>query len=420
MNVRIKIDSRTTLQIKMRFQIHVLVISIIYFFHINTIYSETFIEENLQNGLFQNYDKRIRPAPSHGEPVDVDIDLSLVVIKGVNEKDQVVNGKIHVNFGWIDDRLAWNSSQYGDIKRIIMKSDSIWRPDIILRNGVGEQKIFDIDLARVYDSGYVFINALSKNADILCDIDASRYPFDEQTCSFIISTLYAIDSEVYIHSFSDTIDMNFYEESEEWTMLNTSITYAYEGGVTVSYTNIHYNFRFRRQPIAPIIIVILPIIFLSFLNQLCFCLPPQCGEKMGMSLVCFLTFTVLLSFVSDRLPRSSINIPIFSIYLIIQSLLSGLTIAAQVLVLHVYHTEDTNMSLVRCALSRICSSKNSSQCVTPILHAEHMPDAINVDSSQETEQKLKLLALKMDRCFGVLIFVLNSVSLALFPGCVLD
>lgn len=157
-----------------------------------------------------------------------------------------------------------------------------------------------------------------------------------------------------------------------------------------------------------------------------------------MCIACFLTFAVILSFVSDRFPRSSVNIPIFSIYLVIQSFLSASTIATQVLVLHLYHTDDTHMSPLRYVIRKGCTFRRPSRAVspmTPISEGAHKTvedghrgaedmqkddESISVDEEIEIDKRFKSIAVTMERCFGILIFISNILSLVLFPGTVLS
>jgi len=35
---------------------------------------------------------------------------------------------------WIDKRLAWDASEFGNITHIIVKSENMWVPDLVLIN----------------------------------------------------------------------------------------------------------------------------------------------------------------------------------------------------------------------------------------------------------------------------------------------
>ena len=35
---------------------------------------------------------------------------------------------------WQDQKLTWNPSEYGNVKRLYVPSDKIWLPDIVLYN----------------------------------------------------------------------------------------------------------------------------------------------------------------------------------------------------------------------------------------------------------------------------------------------
>ena len=92
---------------------------------------------------------------------------------------------------WVDHRLSWDPSDYGGIQRITVASNTVWMPDIVL-SAVGSGKSLDTDILNrvvVFGNGEVLMTPV-KDVDIICDIDATNYPFDEQMCSFMFSTWY--------------------------------------------------------------------------------------------------------------------------------------------------------------------------------------------------------------------------------------
>ena len=61
-----------------------------------------------------------------------------------------------------------------------------------------------------------------------------------------------------------------------------------------------------------IINVLIPIIILSVMDLLVFWLPPKSGEKVSLGITVLLLFSVFLTVVDERLPRTSDNVPILS------------------------------------------------------------------------------------------------------------
>ena len=58
--------------------------------------------------------------------------------------------------------------------------------------------------------------------------------------------------------------------------------------------------------------VLIPIILLSLMDLLVFWLPPESGEKVSLGITVLLSFSVFLTVVDERLPRTSDNVPILS------------------------------------------------------------------------------------------------------------
>lgn len=59
---------------------------------------------------------------------------------------------------------------------------------------------------------------------------------------------------------------------------------------------------------------------------------------MGTSMAIFLTFAVFLTIINDSLPKSD-NTPYFSIFLVTQLIISGVTVVLQSIVLHIHFRE---------------------------------------------------------------------------------
>ena len=75
-----------------------------------------------------------------------------------------------------------------------------------------------------------------------------------------------------------------------------------------------FSMLLKRKAQYTIINVVIPIILLSVMGLLVFCLPPESGEKVSLGITVLLSFSVFLLVVDERMPRTSDNVPILSTY----------------------------------------------------------------------------------------------------------
>ena len=243
--------------------------------------SKTIQEESLQNMIFKNYNPQIRPVEKHVMPVRVGIAVYAITINSVNEKEQFITGHIWVDIKWNDFRLAWNSTEYSGIRKVVVDDKRIWKPGIFIRNLLGNRKGFDDtsfnNAVVIYDGEIVFWPG--KDVKLWCSIDTTKFPFDEQECEILIGKWYYSDEEVEIFLKDNTINLDHYEINEEWKLLNTSVHSRIETEDGYDYIGLAFTLKLKRRPLATLVNFIMPIILLSCLNQMCFLLPIESGRN---------------------------------------------------------------------------------------------------------------------------------------------
>ena len=78
-------------------------------------------EARLLRKLFENYDKKERPAKIDTDPVNVGFLVFLRQIIDVEEKLQILQSNLWLSLGWFDYRLRWNPAEFSNITRVIGK-----------------------------------------------------------------------------------------------------------------------------------------------------------------------------------------------------------------------------------------------------------------------------------------------------------
>ena len=76
------------------------------------------------------------------------------------------------------------------------------------------------------------------------------------------------------------------------------------------YPEVHYRVIFKRHHEFYIYYMVLPCVFLSALSLLVFYLPPDCGEKLTLSITNLLALVVFQQIIAENMPPSSDDSPI--------------------------------------------------------------------------------------------------------------
>jgi len=84
--------------------------------------------EELVHDLFAKYDRIADPGN-----ITLDIGLSLIDLEFDSESD-VLTASVWERYHWTDRRLAWHPADYGEVSKIILPSDLLWTPDIMVYN----------------------------------------------------------------------------------------------------------------------------------------------------------------------------------------------------------------------------------------------------------------------------------------------
>lgn len=143
--------------------------------------------------------------------------------------------------------------------------------------------------------------------------------------------------QIEISKSTNGIQFYNYEENGVWKIVDTSSMIKKDQ----SESEIDFTIKLQRKPLYYVMNIILPVIFLGYLNILVFVIPVDAGEKMSFSVTVFLSFAVFLTIISALLPTSSTSIPILAIYLVIQLVYGVLALIISAFQLRLRHRDET-------------------------------------------------------------------------------
>ncbi|XP_020340974.2 acetylcholine receptor subunit gamma-like [Oncorhynchus kisutch] len=306
-------------------------------------------ESKLIGDLFRGYNKNIRPAAHPTDKVEVQVKLILTNLISLNEKEETLTTNVWIEIQWNDIRLAWNTSEYFGIEVIRVPYNTVWLPDIVLENNIDGK--FDVAYyanVLIYSSGYMYWlpPAIYRST---CAIEITYFPFDYQNCTLVFrsQTYSANELEIMLAVDTETeqpiewvdIDPEAFTENGEWAIKHRPARKLINSRYTpddLEYQEISFNLVIQRKPLFYIINIILPCSLISSLVVLAYFLPAQAGgQKLTVSISVLLAQTVFLFLIAQKVPETSLNVPLIGKYLIFVMSVTTLIATNQIVVLNI-------------------------------------------------------------------------------------
>ncbi|KAI3379527.1 hypothetical protein SNEBB_000153, partial [Seison nebaliae] len=292
-------------------------------------------EQRLLYDLFLNYHDVARPVRNATRPVVVEFAFTLVQIIDVDERNQILTTNVWLESNWKEERLIWNPTDYGNIKKLCIPAQKLWLPDIVLYNN-----------AEDYNRGYMPINAMvRKNGNVFwappakfkssCHVDITYFPFDNQRCSLRFGSWAYTQAQLDIQTRKIEKSSNDYVTNGEWHLVKTYIKRYHSD--TTNQVFIDFVLVIKRRTLYYWLNVIFPCIWLNFLNLLCFVLPPESGEKVTLSVTVLLSYSVFMLLVAEMMPSTMKYVPLVGVYLTASMALTTLSICLTILIVKQYY-----------------------------------------------------------------------------------
>ena len=310
--------------------------------------------------VFRSYNKYIRPGRIDGT-LTVKVDVTITEVGDMNIKEQHVGVSMVVMAQWTDERLVWNATQFDNITWIIIEAEHVWKPDLVISDQEKYNVLSYNDMVvEIMSDGLVTL-WLNIQSDIGLNFDVSKYPFDEQTVTFLFySWTYSMDDVFLV--IDDTVNpLATWVKSGEWDIkIGETVRDIKQYTVAMTKTRVGYKMCLSRRSKYHIIHEIAPIVLISALNILCFILPIESGERMDLSMTLFLSLTFFLTSISEKLPQTSQGVSIFTLYVGLQMFGSVFTVIMTVVIITYYNKTSTCKVpvILRAIVRWVCSDRN--------------------------------------------------------------
>ncbi|XP_061164460.1 neuronal acetylcholine receptor subunit alpha-6-like [Saccostrea echinata] len=298
-------------------------------------------ELSLHTAIFNStYDRDVRPGASRSTPLQI---MVTFIFKSIKELDESV-GKFSITGAlgvfWVDHRLSWNPTDYGgDLNTTVVPQKKIWIPFLVNTMDFDTLKPIghnELNLRVANDGKVTWITP--NMFESTCDADMSFYPFDSQICTLRFYIQGFTLSEIVFAIPKSSMDMNEYSENGIWEVKETQIYIAIN---SQQIQEVRMTISMKRRPVYYISSLILPVIFLAFLQLFVFVMPPECGERVGFVTTVLLAIAVYLTLVQDKLPEGSEPSVSFLSYKLLGDFMIGVFMTISVIVgLRFYHREE--------------------------------------------------------------------------------
>ncbi|KAF5919361.1 hypothetical protein HPG69_010762 [Diceros bicornis minor] len=309
-------------------------------------------EERLIRHLFEEkgYNKELRPVAKEGS-VAVSLALTLSNLISLKEVEETLTTNVWIEHGWTDSRLQWDAEEFGNISVLRLPPDMLWLPEIVLENNNdGSFQISYSCNVLIYPSGSVYWlpPAIFRSS---CPISVTYFPFDWQNCSLKFSSLKYTAKEITLSLRQDEeegrsypvewiiIDPEGFTENGEWEIVHRPARINVDPSAPLDSPHrqdVTFYLLIRRKPLFYVINILVPCVLISFMINLVFYLPADCGEKTSMAISVLLAQSVFLLLISKRLPATSMAIPLIGKFLLFGMVLVTMAVVMCVIVLNIH------------------------------------------------------------------------------------
>ncbi|NXF21710.1 ACHA7 protein, partial [Rhodinocichla rosea] len=294
-------------------------------------------QRRLYRELLRNYNRLERPVVNDSQPLIVELQLSLLQIIDVDEKNQVLITNAWLQMSWVDVYLSWDQYEYPGVQNLRFPADQIWVPDILLYNSADERfdATFHTNVLVNYSGSCQYIPpGILKST---CYIDVRWFPFDVQKCDLKFGSWthsgWLIDLQML------EADISNYISNGEWDLVGVpgKRNEMYYECCKEPYPDVTYTITMRRRTLYYGLNLLIPCVLISGLALLVFLLPADSGEKISLGITVLLSLTVFMLLVAEIMPATSDSVPLIAQYFASIMVIVGLSVVVTVLVLQFHH-----------------------------------------------------------------------------------
>ncbi|CAJ0573677.1 unnamed protein product, partial [Mesorhabditis spiculigera] len=277
----------------------------------------------LYDHLFDGYQRELRPVIDEAEPVHVKLKFWLKQILKVDERDQIVTVYCWLELYWRDETLSWDPGLFGNLTRIHVPADKIWKPDILVYNNanmnVAEN---ELDTNAILQSDGRVLLFRSIITSISCQLNLANFPFDQQVCYLTFASWSMDGSKLLLEPYPGTDNLELYIRNTEWSLTDFKAKAYFKryDCCPHPFPDITYFMVLKRSPSYYIFSLVIPSAFITVVTIVGFFTPHSTTgentEKVSLGVTALLSMAIIMMMVSDEVPATSEVIPLIGKYYI--------------------------------------------------------------------------------------------------------
>lgn len=285
-----------------------------------------------------------RPVENFQTLTLVYLEMTVPAILSVKENEQLFIARIWLYMAWHNKFLSWKPEEFCGLQYLVVPSDSLWKPDVIIEEMTEKDKTPPSPFIRLTWSGEAELRT-DQVVSAACSINVYKFPFDIQRCSVSFKSLMHSDQELqFIFNSNTTVVSRWARQAlqsqHEWIFIKMTVaskTNSFYFGS--NQTAVVYTVFMQRRATLHSANFLLPIFFFLCLDVASWLIPDGNGEKITFRITVLLAVTVLQLLLHDILPCSSDQLPLISLYCLGVLFLMLLSLLQAILVRHLVYKE---------------------------------------------------------------------------------
>ena len=192
-----------------------------------------------------------------------------------------------------------------------------------------------------YDGNATWLNpAIFKS---ICKVDVTYFPFDDQECFLKFGSWSFDSSKVDLREYRGEMFNKNYVKNGEWkvTLLKSQRNELKYQCCPHAFVDVTVYINLQRESLDFILKLIIPCSLISSMIFLGFVLPPESGERIGLSITVLLAMTVFQQLSSELMP--SYGFPLLGQYYFACMVEIGASLVVTTLILNFYHRNSRRM-----------------------------------------------------------------------------
>ncbi|OWF42817.1 neuronal acetylcholine receptor subunit alpha-7-like [Mizuhopecten yessoensis] len=282
-------------------------------------------EDRLYKALMKYYVKSSRPVlVSNSTGFKVDLSISEPRLETLETATDTMTFSYWLTLTWQDERLQWNSSDFGGLTTIRFSPDSIWLPELEVYNvSPFHPSRTRVANAIVHSSGSVmYIPA--QTISFFCPLDLAKFPYDTQKCKLVMGswTFTSLkqdltyggkyeSQEIPVAGFGDTL-----KSHPQWTLnkMTAQIIHAKYECCPETYVKLEIDITVTRIASYYRLALVGPSVFLAILIPVVFLLPPDQTCRTNYGMILLMTMTVLMVVLQEAVPFDHATVPVLAVF----------------------------------------------------------------------------------------------------------